>query len=68
MQKIIYWLIVKLVTIYWLKYPFYVFTWGIDEHVDLYVISEESYFDRHRMGLKEETFPDTRLKNTCEST
>lgn len=54
MEKIIKWLIRKLVTVYYKHYPFYVYSWGIDEHTDLYIISEESYFNRHRFGLKEE--------------
>ena len=53
-EKIIKWLIRKLVTFYYKHYPFYTYSWGIDEHTDLYVISEESYFNKHRFGLREE--------------
>ena len=45
-----------LVTLYWKRTRFLSYTWGVDENVDLYVISEESYLDRHRFGLHEEKF------------
>ena len=56
MEKIITWLIKKLVTIYWKKYQFYALSWGVDEIVTLRVMSEESYLDRHRIGVREEKY------------
>ena len=35
------------------------YSWGLDEHTDLYLISEESYLDRHRFGVHEEKYDDT---------
>lgn len=57
-EKIIKWLIRKLVTFYFRHYHFYTYSWGIDEHTDLHVISEESYFKKHRFGLREEVLED----------
>lgn len=54
MEKILQWLIKKLVTFYWKKYEFYTYSWGVNECVDLHIISEESYLHRHRFGLREE--------------
>ena len=54
MQKFLQWCIRKLVTYYYKHYPFYVYSWGLDDNTDLYVMSEESYHDKHRFGLKEE--------------
>ena len=42
-----------------LKYKrdgFYTFSWGIDENTHMHIMSEESYLDKHRFGLKEEMF------------
>lgn len=54
MEKIIRWLIRRLVTLYWKKNRFLVYSWGVDENVTLHLISEESYTDRHRFGVHEE--------------
>lgn len=54
--KILKWIIKKLVTLYWKKTHFHTYSWGVDENVDLYVLSEESYPDRHRFGTKEGVF------------
>jgi len=54
MEVILKWAIRKLVTLYWRKYQFYVYSWGVDENVDLYLMSEESYMDKHRFGLNVE--------------
>lgn len=37
-------------------HPFYAWSWGIDENTDMYIISEVSYPDRHRFGLKETVY------------
>lgn len=52
-------LIKLLVNYKYKKYPFYIWSWGIDEHTDINIISEESYLDRHRFGLKEEYYADS---------
>lgn len=53
MNRILEWIIKKLVTLYWKKTHFHTYSWGVDENVDLYVLSEESYLDKHRMGTRE---------------
>lgn len=54
MTRILKWIIKKSVTLYWKKTHFYSYSWGVGDNVDLYVLSEESYQDRHRFGTKEE--------------
>lgn len=44
------------VTLKWKREQFYTFSWGIDENTDIHIMTEESYPNRHRFGLKEETF------------
>lgn len=34
------------------KEKFLCWSWGIDENTDIHIISEESYLDRHRYGVK----------------
>ena len=58
MDKVLKWCIRKLVTFYYSKYPFMTYSWGVDEHLDLHIMSEESYMEYHRFGLKEERFKD----------
>ena len=55
-MKVLDWLIKILVNYKYKKQGFYVWTWGIDEYTDMYIMSEESYLDRHRFGLKEERY------------
>ena len=57
MTRILKWIIKKTVTLYWKRTGFYIFSWGVDEHVDLSVTSEEYYDDRYRIGLREEKYP-----------
>ena len=54
MQRVIDRLIKLLVNYKYKKEAFYIWSWGIDENTDIYIISEESYPDRHRFGLREE--------------
>lgn len=56
MERILNWLIKKLVTFYYRKYPFYAWSWGVDENVDLHVISEESTLKSHRYGTRTEVY------------
>lgn len=56
MERILNWLIKKLVTFYYRKYPFYTWSWGVDENIDLYVISEESTLKYHRFGTRAEVY------------
>jgi hypothetical protein len=37
----------------WKRERFYSWTWGIDENVGIHIITEESYQDRHRFGLRD---------------
>ena len=54
MNRFIWLIIKKLITLMWKRERFLVYSWGVDEHVDINVITEESYLDRHRFGLREE--------------
>lgn len=49
-------LIKLLVNLKWKRERFLVWSWGIDENTDIHIISEEAYLDRHRFGVKEETY------------
>lgn len=53
-MKFLKWIIRKLVTFYYRIEPFYVYTWGVDEHLDLSIYSEEYYDDYHRFGTRKE--------------
>ena len=55
-NKFLTWLSKKSVTALYKQTHFWVFSWGLDEHTDLYLFSEESYHGRHRFGLHEETY------------
>ena len=44
------------VNLKWKREHFYTFSWGIDENIDIHIMSEESYQDRHRFGLREELY------------
>ena len=48
-----------LVNLWYKKYPFLVYSWGIDEHTDIHIMTEESYLDRHRFGVREEFFGES---------
>lgn len=56
MNKVIWWIVKKLIILMWKREHFFVHSWGVDEHVDINVITEESYLDKHRFGLREEKF------------
>ena len=58
MQKIINKLIKILVNYKYKKYPFLAWSWSIDEHTDINILSEESYIGWHRLGTHEEHFTD----------
>ena len=55
MNKILSFIIKKLVTLYYKKYPFYTYSWGIDEFTDLHIMSETFDVSKniHRFGLRE---------------
>ena len=53
-NKFLYWLAKRSVTALYKRTRFWICSWGLDENTDLYLISEESYHDRHRFGLREE--------------
>ncbi len=55
-KKLLEIIIKRLVTLLYIREPFLVWSWGLDEHTDLYIISEESYPDRHRFGVHEEVY------------
>ena len=53
------WLAKKAVTALYKRTHFWTFSWGLDENTDLYLMSEESYHDYHRFGVREEKYADT---------
>lgn len=57
-NKVLYFIIKKLVNLLYRRTRFLTWSWGIDEHTDINIISEESYLDRHRFGLHEEVFKE----------
>ena len=56
----------------WKRERFLAWSWGIDENVDVHIITEESYQDRHRFGVHDEEVQEIRAEpddppcNTCE--
>lgn len=53
-NKFLIWLAKKSVTALYKRTRFWVFSWGLDENTDLYLMSEESYHGYHRFGVSEE--------------
>ena len=49
-------LIKFLVTLKWKKERFFTYSWGVDDHTDIHILTEESYNDRHRFGTREEIY------------
>ena len=64
-NKFLTWISKKSVTALYKQTHFWAFSWGLDEHTDLYLFSEESYHDRHRFGLHEETY-ERKTENSSE--
>ena len=64
-NKFLTWLSKKTVTALYKRTHFWVFSWGLDENTDLNLMSEESYHDRHRFGLHEETY-ERKTENSSE--
>lgn len=58
-NKFLTWLAKKSVTALYERTHFWVFSWGLDENTDLYLMSEESYHGYHRFGVSEEKIADT---------
>ena len=58
-NKFLTWLAKKSVTVLYRRTHFWTFSWGLDENTDLYLMSEESYPDYHRFGVREERKADT---------
>ena len=50
------WLIKLLVNYKYKKEQFMAWTWGIDEHTDIYILSAEYYDDHYRYGTRTETY------------
>lgn len=55
-DKLIKKLIKKLVNWKYKRDGFWAWSWGVDEHVDIHILTEESYLDRHRFGTREEIY------------
>lgn len=51
-------LIKFLINLKWKREHFYVYSWGVDEHVSIHIMTEECYQDRHRNGVKEEFYKE----------
>lgn len=58
-NKFLTWLAKRSVTALYKRTHFWTFSWGLDENTDLYLMSEESYHDYHRFGVREEKYADT---------
>ena len=58
-NKFLTWLSKKSVTALYKQTHFWTFSWGLDENTDLYLMSEESYHDYHRFGVREEKYANT---------
>ena len=58
-NKFLTWLAKKSVTVLYRRTHFWTFSWGLDDNTDLYLMSEESYPDYHRFGVREERIADT---------
>lgn len=50
------WLIKLLVNYKYKKEPFMFWSWGIDEHTDIVILSAEYYDDHYRYGLRTEFY------------
>lgn len=49
-------IIKKLVNWKFKRDGFFAWVWSVDENVDIHIITEESYLDRHRFGTREEIY------------
>lgn len=58
-NKFLTWLAKKSVTALYRRTQFCAVSWGLDENTDLYLMSEESYHDYHRFGIRVERYADT---------
>lgn len=58
-NRFLTWLAKKSVTALYRRTYFWVFSWGLDENTDLYLMSEVSYHGYHRFGVREEKIADT---------
>lgn len=56
MLRVLEWIIRKSVTLYWKKTHFHAYSWGVNEYVDLHVISEESMDYGHRFGTRKDYY------------
>lgn len=55
-MTLIDWLIKKLVNFKYKKDPFLAWSWSVDSHTDMNIISEEFHMDHYRFGTKIDTF------------
>ena len=51
-MRLIDWLIKRMLNYKVKKEPFMAWTWGIDEHTDISIITEEYYDDHYRYGTR----------------
>lgn len=46
----------KAATLLYKRTGFWTYSWGINENVDIYLISEESWHGYHRFGTREDSY------------
>ena len=51
-MRLVDWMIKLLVNYKYKKNPFMTWTWGIDEHIDIVILSAEYYDDYYRYGVR----------------
>lgn len=59
-MRLIDWLIKLLVNYRYKKEPFMAWTWAIDEHTDINIITAEYYDDYYRHGTRTEFYKEGR--------
>lgn len=57
-MRLIDWLIKLMLNFKYKRKPFMVWSWGIDEHTDIVIITAEYYDDYYRYGLKTEVYTE----------
>ena len=51
-MRLVDWMIKLLVNYKYKKNPFMTWTWGIDEHIDIVILSAEYYDNYYRYGVR----------------
>ena len=56
MNRLLKFLIRKLVTLYYKRTRFLTYSWGVDEFVDINILSEECTSEYHRFGTRVDSY------------